>query len=85
MGNAGLEITWADGIINKYTFAELRKNCQCATCVNEHTGEKILDTTKIPTDIKILKIEIVGNYALQFLFSDSHNTGIYSFDFLRSL
>ena len=28
---------------------------------------------------------IVGNYAIQFRFSDGHNTGIYSFDYLREI
>ena len=40
---------------------------------------------QIPAVVKPVKIDVVGNYALHFTWSDGHNTGIYSYDYLRSL
>ena len=36
-------------------------------------------------DIKVLKFVQVGNYAIRIHFSDGHSTGIYSWDYLKSL
>lgn len=38
-----------------------------------------------PTDVSIVGWKQVGNYAIQFQFSDGHQTGIYTFDYLRRL
>lgn len=40
----------------------------------------------IPTrDYEVEKIEVVGNYALQFFWDDGHHTGIYTWDYLYRL
>lgn len=36
-------------------------------------------------DAKLAEISAVGNYAIQFRWEDGHSTGIYTFDYLRSL
>ena len=51
-------------------------------CVNEWTGEKMLDDGSIPEDMAINSISIVGRYALNFKFSDGHESGIFSFNYL---
>lgn len=38
-----------------------------------------------PADVEILSWVQVGNYAIQFRFSDGHQTGIYTYDYLRRL
>lgn len=85
IGQARLEITWADGHISDYSAHYLRQHCPCAACVEEWTGEKRLVSGTIPTDLQLLSVEIVGQYALTFTWSDGHRTGIYSFPFLRTL
>lgn len=80
-----LTIEWGDGVVAHYPFFYLRDVCPCAACVDEVTGEKILDTKRIPEDIYIKHAEYVGNYALRVDWSDGHNTGLYSFGFLREL
>lgn len=80
-----LYILWKDGKESRHTFFELRDACPCATCVDEHTGEKRLNPNTIPADIHPRKSEYVGNYALRIYWSDAHSTGIYSFKFLRAL
>tara|TARA_B100000676_G_scaffold277028_1_gene298371 strand:+ start:84 stop:383 length:300 start_codon:yes stop_codon:yes gene_type:complete len=37
------------------------------------------------SEVSIKKIEKVGNYAIRISFSDGHNTGIYSWDFLYDI
>lgn len=80
-----LTIQWRDDVVGHYPFRYLRNVCPCAGCVNELTGEKVLDPASIPEDIHIRKADYVGNYALRINWSDGHDTGIYAFSFLREL
>jgi len=84
-GNARLRITWADGRICEYDAVGLRRACPCAQCVDEWTGERTLQPQVISDDIEIGDLAIVGRYALNFRWSDGHETGIYSFQYLRDL
>lgn len=78
-------IDWSDGRTCRYPYRELRLNCACAACVEEMTGRKLLNATAIPADIIAVDHMQVGRYALQFLWSDGHATGIYPFAMLRDL
>ena len=80
-----ISIVWSDETENKYNAAELRRACPCAGCVNEWTGEKILKSESVAEDLAFSSIAIVGRYALNFNFSDGHDTGIFSFNYLRQL
>jgi len=80
-----ISIVWSDDAETRYSAPELRRSCPCATCVNEWTGEKILDRATIPDDLTITSTSIVGRYALNFHFSDGHDTGIFSFKYLRDI
>ncbi len=83
--DSAVSIVWSDGVETLYEAAILRRACPCAGCVNEWTGEKQLDDAQIADDISFKNISIVGRYALSFHFSDGHDTGIFSFAFLRKL
>jgi len=78
-----LEIEWADGHVTAYTPSELRRLCPCAQCVNEVTGQRMLDPASVPEGLTQSDVRLVGNYALALRFSDGHDTGIYPFRFLR--
>src|SRR5687767_8467159 len=80
-----VSIKWSDDLETRYSAATLRRSCPCAGCINEWTGEKMLEDSKIPDDISFKHTSIVGRYALNFHFSDGHETGIFSFAFLRKL
>jgi DUF971 family protein len=80
-----ISIKWSDDAETRYKASMLRRSCPCAGCVNEWTGEKTLDPDKISEDISFKHTSIVGRYALNFHFSDGHDTGIFSFAFLRKL
>ena len=84
-GDSEITITWSDDVETHYVATDLRRSCPCAGCINEWTGEKMLDDSKVPDDITIKHTTIVGRYALNFHFSDGHDTGIFSFGFLRKL
>jgi DUF971 family protein len=83
VGDAGLNITWGDGVTSSYKAADLRRACPCAQCVNEWTGQRVLKPEQVSEELAIADISIVGRYALNFRWSDGHETGIYSFRFLR--
>lgn len=80
-----LGIEWSDGHQGVYPIRHLRQQCPCAACVDEWTGERRVQPDSIPLLIMLQDIEPVGNYALQFTWSDGHNTGIYTFSYLRRL
>jgi DUF971 family protein len=84
-GDAGLRITWADNHVSRYSATGLRRACPCAQCVNEWTGERVLNPETISQELTIADLSIVGRYALNFRWSDGHETGIYSFRYLREL
>ncbi|MBI5435248.1 MAG: DUF971 domain-containing protein [Planctomycetes bacterium] len=78
-----LSIEWLDGHTTVYPTARLRAICPCARCVNEHTGERMHDPRSVPTDLTHTSVRLVGNYAVSLSFADGHDTGIYSYQFLR--
>lgn len=83
--NSLLRITWADERVCDYQAATLRRACPCAQCVNEWTGQRTLRPESISEEVEIADLAIVGRYALNFRWSDGHETGIYSFQYLRDL
>jgi DUF971 family protein len=94
--DAGVDITWLDGHVSHYDFAYLRDECPCATCNDERQKKQQMaeQTTSGPgfTPLPMFKPKLkasaahaVGNYALRIDFNDGHRTGIYSFEYLRTI
>jgi len=91
----GLDITWADGHRSHYDFAYLREECPCAMCDDERRKKQDFSAHASGASSTALPMfkprptaraaKAVGNYALSIDFSDGHSTGIYSYDFLRSI
>jgi DUF971 family protein len=81
--DGALRIAWPGGPEVTIPAFRLRDLCPCAGCVEEGTGRKILDPATIPADVRPVKIEPVGSYAIQITWSDGHSTGIYSWRTLR--
>lgn len=84
-GEHDVKIIWKDGHESVYPARDLRLACPCAGCVHELTGETLVDPKAVPADVRPLKIVPVGRYAIQIIWSDRHNTGIYAYDRLRKL
>lgn len=74
-----LSILWTDNLEQEFDVIKLRQQCPCATCQETKKTESSHDT------IQPKKIDSVGSYALKIEFSDGHKTGIYTFNYLRSL
>ena len=85
VGPSELSITWQDGRESVYAVRDLRLACGCAVCVDEWSGEEKLDPASIPEDVRPVRMQPVGRYALQIQWSDGHDTGIYPFRRLREL
>ncbi len=79
------KVIWSDGKQSIVSFRDLRFQCPCASCVDENTGKRTIEKDKISQDIKPLRVQTVGNYAISINWSDGHSTGIYSYDFLRKI
>jgi len=80
-----IHVKWNDGHQSQFTATYLRINCGCAECVEEWSRRKILDPASVPADLRAEDHLMVGKYAIQFLWSDGHFTGIFPFDILRKL
>ena len=79
-----LRVVWSDRE-DRLPFRFLRGECQCAQCVNEWTGARILDPATLPLDISIERMELVGAYAVRIFWSDGHQTGLYTWERIRGL
>ncbi len=80
-----LAITWADGRESVYPVRALRLSCGCARCVDEWTGDALLDPSRVPDDLRVTGWRPTGRYGVSLTFSDGHNTGIYTLKHLREL
>ncbi len=84
-GSDKLRIVWNDGHESVYPVRSLRLACRCAHCVEEFTGRPLLKADGVPRDVKPIRLQPVGRYALQFEWSDGHDSGIYTYEYLREL
>jgi DUF971 family protein len=92
---AGVDIVWSDQHHSHYDFVYLRDQCPCAMCGDERRAKQVAPSSVAPALPNALPIfrprpgarsaKTVGNYALQIEFTDGHATGIYSYDYLRSI
>ena len=80
-----LKITFGDGLTKTFPVRFLRLSCPCAHCIDEMTGILLLKPSQVPPHVHPTNIEPVGQYAIRIHWSDSHNTGIYTFKMLRNL
>jgi DUF971 family protein len=90
--SSGIQIVWTDGHQSSYDLSYLRDHCPCATCTNAHGTSLEQKGTKSANPFvmyqarpRIVDAEVVGRYAIRILWSDGHNTGIYSYSHLREI
>lgn len=86
----GLAIDWADGARTFVAWRALRQACPCASCNEER--QKPPDPLKLLSDREVAagppqpaKMTPRGHYAYQIVWSDGHDTGIYTLELLRQL
>ena len=82
-----LAIKWDDGGESYIPLATLRRRCPCAGCNGEMDilGNlyKNPDRPLAPNAFELVRITRVGGYAVQPVWADGHDSGIYSFEYLR--
>jgi len=94
-----LTIEWQDGRQGVYSLTLLRSMCPCAQCRVVRDGSDPHNISPIPKKKPLLTIlpgnyvekitvrdaSLVGNYAMKLEWSDGHDSGIYSFQYLREI
>ncbi len=84
-----LKIEWDDGSKDEIGLKYLRDQCPCANCQGENILLKKVKPIQIFSDdevkYKILKLDVLGNYAVQIHWADGHNTGVYTWEYLKEL
>ena len=78
-----LEIKFDDNTDCMLSCEFLRVHSPSAEVRGHGVGQEVLQTDK--EDVNITGIEPVGNYAVKLIFSDGHDTGLYSWDYLHYL
>lgn len=78
-----LEVVFSDGAVFRIPFELMRIYSPSAEVQGHGPGQEVLQTGK--RDVDLASLEPVGNYAVQPSFSDGHDTGIFSWDYLYFL
>ena len=82
-GERVLEITFDDGTRFRLPAEYLRVESPSAEVQGHGPGQRTIVAGK--RAVGIVAIEPVGNYAIRLIFDDRHDTGIFSWDYLRTL
>lgn len=88
-----MRIRWQDGHESVYTFDLLRRECPCALCNDQRNKRSagglnlmVLGGPVIKAgEIQASEVKPIGRYAVNFVWSDGHDSGIYSYNFLREI
>ncbi len=87
-----VHIRWQDGHESVFGFDTLRQQCPCALCNDQRnkqsaSGGLSLTVLSGPVlqagQIQVSEVKPIGRYAVNFVWSDGHDSGIYSYTFLR--
>ena len=78
-----LEVGFDDGAVYRIPFELMRVYSPSAEVQGHGAGQEVLQTGK--RDVELTALEPVGNYAVQPNFSDGHDSGIFSWDYLYYL
>lgn len=84
-----IQISWADGHTSHLPFDGVRAACPCVMCKGGHAnmGKPANPCTvkhAAETNLQLLGIQAMGSYAIQVSWSDGHDVGIFTWEFLRA-
>jgi DUF971 family protein len=82
-GEARLDVTFTDGTRHSFSAEYLRVESPSAEVQGHGPGQRIIVPGK--ARVGISRLEPVGNYAVRIVFDDGHDTGIFSWAYLREL
>lgn len=88
--DAGLRVVWSDGVESYYEIGYLRRMSPSADARQQRESLEKNPLTVLPGgagvgELRAEGAELVGNYGLRIRFSDGHDTGIYSWRYLREI
>ena len=87
--DGSLSVQWDDGHHSSYTLQLLRDECPCAGCKGEVLFGKVYMPSKLPLYspgmYELAGLKAVGQYGVQAAWKDGHDTGIYSWEYLRAI
>ena len=78
-----LEVAFSDGAEFKIPFELMRVYSPSAEVQGHGPGQEVLQTGK--REVGVVALESIGNYAVKPIFSDGHESGIFSWDYLYHL
>lgn len=83
-----LEMDWADDEILRVRLSDVRKACPCALCGDLRAKQdeqlQMITADQMPS-ADLSDVIPVGNYAIQIRWTDGHDTGIYTYSYLKKL
>jgi DUF971 family protein len=82
-----LKIVWDDGGESLFSTELLRAQCPCASCLHEKEENKRQGLFALPiaSQTELRNIELSGHNAMVVTWGDGHKTGIYTWEYLRSM
>ena len=78
-----VEVAFADGTRYALSFEYLRAHSPSAEVQGHGPGQDVLQIAK--ENVGIVRMEPVGHYAIRLVFDDGHDTGLYTWKYLREL
>ena len=82
-GSRRLELVFDDGSRFELPFEFLRVHSPSAEVRGHGPGQEVLQLGK--RDVEVVDVQPVGSYAIRLVFSDGHDSGLYSWDYLYML
>jgi DUF971 family protein len=83
--DGGVMVQWDDGKESRFAPRWLRIRCPCAACVDEWSGQRTVSEAQVKPDVRAHNLEPIGRYAVRIDWSDGHNSGIWSWDYLLEM
>lgn len=83
-----LAIVWKDGSESYFKLEALRRACPCAACGGEPDVLGRVErpqVTYVPKSFELRAFQPVGGYSLQLTWNDGHDSGLYTYTYLRRL
>lgn len=78
-----LELSYANGTKHQLSFEYLRTHSPSAEVQGHGPGQDVLQIAK--EQVEVTRVDPVGHYAVRLVFSDGHDTGLYTWKYLREL
>lgn len=84
-----LTVVWRDGARQQIRLSDLRRGCPCAVCEGNRMAEDddvlhVISPDALQASDGVTEIIPVGRYAIQIRWTDGHDTGIYTYDYLKT-